>query len=252
MCSVCGKSFFLRKCEIPKIKTCSKECSSIHKSKKRIGIKHKIIHKKEIPITCSFCSTVFCRIYKFSKKQNIFCSDECKNSFHSINYRKEKHQGWKGGISKNNRYYGMAKEYSDWRKKVYERDGYKCTKCGDNKKLHAHHIIFVSVDRSKMLDVNNGMTLCEKCHGEIHGIDFSIRRGHKCLDCDKKTSSKSGRCRSCATKNQWKKNDKNVQKRNLWAIIRNKIKLCLDCNKQISKNANRCNSCSGKVKNKTL
>jgi 5-methylcytosine-specific restriction endonuclease McrA len=60
----------------------------------------------------------------------------------------------------------------EWRKKVYERDGYVCQACGDGRggNLVAHHK--ESWDRNKELrfDVANGTTSCEPCHKEFHSV----------------------------------------------------------------------------------
>lgn len=55
-----------------------------------------------------------------------------------------------------------------WGKAVKKRDGYKCTRCGTKDKLHAHHIIPKSVDPTKILDIDNGKTLCKECHVLTH------------------------------------------------------------------------------------
>ena len=54
-----------------------------------------------------------------------------------------------------------------WRAKVFERDGIRCVKCGTEEgRLEAHHIIPVrDIETEQMLlDINNGITLCIKCH----------------------------------------------------------------------------------------
>ena len=69
-------------------------------------------------------------------------------------------------------------EYRDWRKAVFERDHYTCQCCGSkNYKgngtciiLNAHHIQNFSTHKDIAMDVNNGITLCEKCHNLFHSI----------------------------------------------------------------------------------
>ena len=60
-----------------------------------------------------------------------------------------------------------------WRKSVIERDG-ACKKCGTNENLQAHHLKGTRDFPSEMLDVNNGATLCFRCH-----LDFHIKYGRK-------------------------------------------------------------------------
>lgn len=84
-----------------------------------------------------------------------------------------------------------------WRPAVYERDGYRCCRCGDKSggNLNAHHIVSLSVlVRSKreawlpdlssaegrtafverltadaeVMDLDNGETLCKPCHRDHH------------------------------------------------------------------------------------
>lgn len=82
-----------------------------------------------------------------------------------------------------------------WRPQIFERDGYTCVKCGDDRggNLHAHHIkrlrvivdeiigdteitdideFEATVDELKshpeVLDLDNGATLCTKCHRKVH------------------------------------------------------------------------------------
>lgn len=61
-------------------------------------------------------------------------------------------------------------DYYDWRKKVYERDNYTCVCCGYSKggNLNAHHIYGYSEYKELRTDINNGITLCEKCHKLYH------------------------------------------------------------------------------------
>lgn len=55
-----------------------------------------------------------------------------------------------------------------WRKKCLKRDKYKCRICGSKKHLCVHHISYWSVDPVNRVNVNNGITLCDKCHAKQH------------------------------------------------------------------------------------
>jgi len=58
----------------------------------------------------------------------------------------------------------------EFRRKVKDRDGWKCTKCGSSEDLHAHHIIPWRQDQSKRFDIDNGITLCCSCHAKEEGF----------------------------------------------------------------------------------
>ena len=60
--------------------------------------------------------------------------------------------------------------YYKWRKQVYERDNYTCKCCNSSTggDLIAHHILNYSSHKHLRTDINNGITLCKKCHKEFH------------------------------------------------------------------------------------
>lgn len=62
--------------------------------------------------------------------------------------------------------------YRSWRQEVYERDNYTCQCCGDNKggNLNAHHLNGYNWDKEHRTDIDNEITLCEKCHKEFHDL----------------------------------------------------------------------------------
>jgi len=90
----------------------------------------------------------------------------------------DKHPNWKGGITPYKIKLRKSADYKRWRSAVYKRDKYTCVICGDNKggNLEADHHpiqfkdIYTKEDISKLWDINNGRTLCKKCHKKkTHG-----------------------------------------------------------------------------------
>lgn len=83
----------------------------------------------------------------------------------------EKHWNWQGGLSSEATKIRGSKKYIQWRNAVFERDNYTCQKCSKRGGyIEAHHfkIPFCYLLRNKMwkemFDINNGQTLCRKCH----------------------------------------------------------------------------------------
>ena len=73
---------------------------------------------------------------------------------------------WKGGITPIHTRIRMSLEYKLWRTTVFERDNYTCQLCGDNQggNLEADHIKRFSDYPELHFDIDNGRTLCKKCH----------------------------------------------------------------------------------------
>jgi 5-methylcytosine-specific restriction endonuclease McrA len=88
---------------------------------------------------------------------------------------------WEGGLTPINAVIRHSDEYNAWRTAVFERDHYTCQECGDSMggNLNAHHSKPFSQYPELRLDVDNGVTLCEKCHrkrGRHLGIQHSRLR----------------------------------------------------------------------------
>lgn len=85
----------------------------------------------------------------------------------------KKHWNWSGG---------MSEKKKIWRTKVFERDNYECCCCllnllGSNLMnigLVAHHILEAEykngypINNPDNFDIDNGLTLCKRCHWQIH------------------------------------------------------------------------------------
>jgi 5-methylcytosine-specific restriction endonuclease McrA len=188
-CKLCNKEFWVQPNEEKKGKKfCSQECSLTYQFKDS--------YKQRFKIICKQCGKEF-EVLKNEKNKRKYCSIECFNigSIGREPWNKGKHfpqisgekcHFWKGG----GRFFvGQIRkilEYNNWRLQVYERDDFKCQIPGcDNpkRKINAHHIVqflyminknnIKSIEEAQncqeLWDINNGITLCEKCHRKIRG-----------------------------------------------------------------------------------
>lgn len=86
---------------------------------------------------------------------------------------------WKGGVTKIDKLCRNMPEYKQWRSDVFQRDNWTCKTCnvngiyvtahhikGFNKILKENNIKTIEEARKcfELWDINNGITLCEKCH----------------------------------------------------------------------------------------
>ena len=64
-----------------------------------------------------------------------------------------------------------TKEYHQWREAVLRRDLYTCQTCGQKGgKLEVHHIRPFATFEEDRLNIDNGITLCKKCHKKWHKV----------------------------------------------------------------------------------
>ena len=83
----------------------------------------------------------------------------------SKEHKGNKHWNWQGGISKENERIRKSLEFKLWREAIFERDNYTCWICGEKGgRLHSHHIFSFAEYPELRFAINNGITLCKKCH----------------------------------------------------------------------------------------
>ena len=64
------------------------------------------------------------------------------------------------------------RDYKEFKDGVLKRDGYTCIRCQSKRvdDLVVHHINGYHWDEGSRTEIDNGATLCEKCHKEFHSI----------------------------------------------------------------------------------
>ncbi len=72
---------------------------------------------------------------------------------------------WRGGVTPINMKIRRSLEYKSWRQQVFARDHYTCVWCGQVRgNIHADHIKAFALYPELRFVVDNGRTLCFKCH----------------------------------------------------------------------------------------
>lgn len=61
--------------------------------------------------------------------------------------------------------YLKTAHWHELRRRVFERDGYRCTRCPNKTRLEAHHLTYERLGRELLTDLT---TLCFDCHRQIH------------------------------------------------------------------------------------
>ena len=201
-CPVCGKSFLIQpyRLKLYKGATCSKDCRSkqitISRSGKnspkwkygtvgfdtysvQLAFAEKVRRDPEnedlLNVKCAYCgrwyrptpTQVAGRIEALYGKRNressgehrFYCSDGCKKACPI--YRKIR---WPAGFKVNT----SREVVPELRQIVFERDEYRCQKCDSDKELHCHHIKGYTQNKIFANDPDNCITLCKKCHKEVH------------------------------------------------------------------------------------
>ena len=128
-------------------------------------------------------------------------------------------------------------KYKEWRKQVFLRDNFTCQECKSKKDIHPHHIKPFAQYRDLRFVISNGITLCSKCHGKIHGINFS-KTGHFiiCKICQIRFRPKSGylKQQTCSKKCGYELRNQSPNKKkgkHYPHLQRSETRICLNCGK---------------------
>jgi 5-methylcytosine-specific restriction endonuclease McrA len=64
--------------------------------------------------------------------------------------------------------YLKSPEWKAQHDRVIARDGHKCTRCGSDKQLQAHHVSYWNYNRTGHTLDRDLITLCNSCHKKAH------------------------------------------------------------------------------------
>lgn len=79
------------------------------------------------------------------------------------------HWNWQGGIHVYNERGRKQSKLRSWRTAIYRRDNFTCQVCTQvGGRLNAHHIEAWSKSKNRRFELDNGVTLCQRCHVNLH------------------------------------------------------------------------------------
>ena len=145
----------------PQIKWCE-EVRRNYNDKNILEVKCTYCGKWHIPSIPSVSNRIKAINGKFGKgtEQRMYCSDECKTQCTVYNQR-EYFKGFEG--------YQSREVQPELRQLVFERDDWTCQECDQRGgALNCHHIEGIKWNPLESADMNKCMTVCKKCHVEIH------------------------------------------------------------------------------------
>ena len=167
-CQICGSEFKV----LPKRKNakfCSNKCRGEGRAKSgafklEAHPRWKGGEREKICQGCGF------KIIKPSKQaistfeKRKFCTKICADE-HGFRYSGESHPNYRPDSRRKSR----AGKHGAWARAVISRDQATCRKCGaKNLELHAHHIKPYATHPELRWVLDNGLTLCYRCHWQEH------------------------------------------------------------------------------------
>jgi len=149
--------------------------------------------KNLLQVKCVYCGkwftpssiAVFNRLgflkEQYKNENRFYCSDGCKTQcpvYHKQEGTILKEQKIRNGKDP---WWILPREIQpDLRKMCFKRDKYQCIKCGSKKELNCHHIEGLLWEPLQSADLDMVITVCNKCHKEIHKKDGCTYDNMKC------------------------------------------------------------------------
>jgi hypothetical protein len=171
ICRICNRNFYVIAARSNTAKYCSNQCRLTALHDDNSGEAHpkylaSVVREKR----CQGCGGIF----KHDNKKPItsftlqkFCTKQCADLYGS-RLKGHDHPNFKGKLARRR---DRGTSHSRWATRVLQRDGYRCMRCGvsgETATLQAHHKFPFELFPDKRDDVNNGTTLCSRCHWDVH------------------------------------------------------------------------------------
>jgi len=152
-------------------------CENVRRNKENINI---------LEVKCAYCGKWFIpkrssiinriQLIKGNKhhmgEERFYCSEHCKKCCPVYGKTAETLMKEDAVRSGRDPWWEMVREVQpQLRQMVFERDGYKCIKCGSKEFLHCHHKEGILWEPLQSADIDMCITVCKDCHMEIHKIE---------------------------------------------------------------------------------
>lgn len=160
-CHVCGNEFQVLPYRANTAKFCSGKCAGVWRKENYAGEKGPNYSGGKFN-KCEHCQKEFWVIPVH--KDRKFCSKPCADKG-GFRHTGESHPNYRADARRKNR----GGHHHKWVNAVLSRDKATCQHCGaTGVELHAHHIKSYKDHPDLRFDLDNGITLCYKCHWAVH------------------------------------------------------------------------------------
>ena len=124
-----------------------------------------------VDVRCDCCQNIRSITYNNYNRNKHGDKSYCTHCFQKIFISGEKNPNWNPNKTEEERFNQRCyPEYTEFIKKVMERDNYTCQCCGEKSSgnLSVHHLDGYNWCEEKRTDETNGITLCNNCHYNFH------------------------------------------------------------------------------------